>query len=103
MRPHVPAALRRLVRERAGGCCEYCRLPDDVSWLPHEPDHVIATKHGGETTADNLAWACFLCNRYKGSDIASVDPQSRRITRLFNPRQDERRLYLRYDEGGSLA
>jgi hypothetical protein len=56
--------------------------------LPHEPDHVIATKHGGETSADNLAFACFVCNRHKGSDLASVDPETGMIERLYHPRQD---------------
>jgi HNH endonuclease len=46
-------------------------------YYPHEADHVIAEKHGGATSADNLAWACFYCNRFKGSDLASVDPTSR--------------------------
>jgi hypothetical protein len=32
--------------------------------------------------------ACFDCNRFKGSDIASLDPTSGRLVRLFNPRTD---------------
>ena len=39
----------------------------------------------GETTADNLAYACMVCNRYKGSNIASVSP-SGDLVPLFNPR-----------------
>jgi 5-methylcytosine-specific restriction endonuclease McrA len=39
---HIPAALRRLVYERANGCCEYCLLPEAVSLAPHEVDHIIA-------------------------------------------------------------
>ena len=42
----LTAALRRLVRERADLRCEYCLLAEDDAYLPHEPDHVIATKHG---------------------------------------------------------
>jgi hypothetical protein len=74
------------VRERAGLRCEYCLLAEDDAYLPHEPDHVIAAKHGGLTEASNLALACFDCNRYKGSDIASLDPDGGRLTPLFNPR-----------------
>lgn len=29
-----------------------------------------------------------LCNRYKGSDIASVDPETGDLIRLFHPRVD---------------
>jgi hypothetical protein len=55
-------------------------------YYPHEADHVIAEKHGGPTTLDNLAWSCFYCNRFKGTDLASIDPVSGRIVRLYQPR-----------------
>ena len=79
-------ALRLAVGERAHGCCEYCRVHEDDVLLPHEPDHVIAEQHGGQSTFENLALACFHCNRNKGPNIASVDPQTGRIVPLFNPR-----------------
>ena len=85
----LPATLRRLVRERAALRCEYCLLAEDDAYLPHEPDHVIAVKHGGVTDASNLALACFDCNRFKGSDIASIDPDDGRLTPLFNPRRED--------------
>jgi len=53
----LPAALRRLIRERAALRCEYCLLAEDDAFLPHESDHVIAVKHGGVTEAPNLALA----------------------------------------------
>jgi 5-methylcytosine-specific restriction endonuclease McrA len=64
----ISPALRSEVRERAKGCCEYCLLPEEHAFFPHEPDHIIANKHGGQSSADNLALACFDCNRFKGSD-----------------------------------
>ena len=84
----VPAALRRRVQERAAGCCEYCLLSEVDAYFSHEPDHIIADKHGGETTLENLAWSCFDCNRFKGSDIASKDPMTGTLVSLFNPRID---------------
>jgi hypothetical protein len=53
----ISPALRKEVRERAEGCCEYCLLPEEQAFFPHEPDHIIATKHGGQSTIDNLALA----------------------------------------------
>lgn len=88
MSEYVPAALRREVRQRANQCCEYCLIHEDDVLLPHEPDHIIAIKHRGDTAIENLAWTCFLCNRAKGSDIASVDGESATIVRLFSPRTD---------------
>lgn len=82
----ISAALRREVRERAGGRCEYCLLTESKSFFPHEPDHLIALKHGGETVSANLALACFDCNRFKGPNIASLDPVTRELVALFNPR-----------------
>jgi hypothetical protein len=53
-------------------------------------DHIYATKHGGLTTEDNLSLSCFTCNRHKGSDIASLDPQQNNlVVRLFHPRIDD--------------
>ncbi len=52
------------------------------------PDHIIAKQHGGKTRADNLALACARCNLHKGPNIAGVDPQTAKLTRLFNPRTD---------------
>jgi hypothetical protein len=83
---HVPAALRRSVVRRAGNRCEYCLLPADVAFFPHEVDHVIAEKHGGRTESGNLAFARWRCNRHKGSDLGSFDPLTKNFSLLFNPR-----------------
>jgi HNH endonuclease len=85
-RTYIPVALRRLVEERAGGRCEYCLLPVSAAFFPHEVDHVVAEKHGGATVAENLAITCWRCNRHKGSDLGSFDPQTADFAFLFNPR-----------------
>ena len=84
---HVPAALRRLVHGRACGRCEYCLVPEAVSMAAHEVDHVVAQKHGGATDADNLALSCALCNKHKGSDLTSIDPETNDVVALFHPRR----------------
>ena len=80
------SALRRLVEARANHRCEYCLLPADVAFFPHEVDHVVALKHGGATDASNLAFTCWRCNRHKGSDLGSFDPATGHFCFLFNPR-----------------
>jgi len=95
----ISPALRREVRERANGCCEYCLLSEERAFLPHEPDHIIATKHAGKNAIDNLALACFDCNRFKGSDIASIDPDSGELVSLFNPRTQEWSEHFKLEEG----
>jgi len=84
----VSAALRRAVADRAGGRCEYCRTPESVVFAPHEIDHIIAQKHGGLTETENLAFSCTFCNKHKGSDIASLDPETGEIVPLFHPRRE---------------
>ena len=86
-KPSIPERIRRQVQERAQGRCEYCLIHEADMYYPHEADHVIAEKHGGPTSLDNLAWSCFYCNRFKGSDLASVDPTSQKIVILFHPRE----------------
>jgi hypothetical protein len=88
MSPALDATLRKMVRDRAGCCCEYCLLPDSCDPLPFCVDHIIAQQHLGATVEHNLAWSCFSCNTHKGPNIAGIDPVSRRLTRLFHPRRD---------------
>jgi hypothetical protein len=77
-----------IVRLRAGGVCEYCRLPEALAPIAFVIDHIIARQHRGQTVAENLALACMECNLHKGPNIASLDPASGELTRLFNPRTD---------------
>jgi HNH endonuclease len=85
---YVSVKLRRLVFERAQGCCEYCLIPEFLSVATYQVDHVIAEKHGGETISINLALSCPLCNLAKGSDIASIDPLTGETEKLYHPRRD---------------
>jgi hypothetical protein len=86
-RTYIPVAPRRAVRDRAGGRCEYCLIHEDDADLSHEVDHVIAEKHGGATEISNLAYAYFLCNNSKGSDLASLAADGS-IAPFVNPRAD---------------
>lgn len=95
---YISAALRRLVIERAGGCCEYCRMTQEVGWLPYEIDHIRSEKHGGETTEDNLCLACVRCNSFKGSDIAGEDPLTKQAAFLFHPRRQRWTDHFRLEE-----
>ena len=96
---HIPAELRRLVRERARDCCEYCLIPESASFMTHWIDHVVAEKHGGKTEPDNLANSCMLCNHRKGSDLSSIDPETDAIVPLFNPRRDQWSDHFRISDG----
>lgn len=96
---YIPTALRNLVYERAGGCCEYCLISEALSFAAHQIDHIIAEKHGGQTAEENLALSCAICNKYKGSDIASVDNETGEIVPLFNPRKDVWSEHFKIENG----
>ena len=85
---YIPAETRRLVIGRAGRCCEYCLIHEDDTYFGCEVDHVVSEKHGGLTVAENLAYACLVCNRYKGSDLGSILVPAGDLIRFFNPRID---------------
>lgn len=95
----IPSALRNLVYERAQGCCECCLISETVSFAKHQIDYVIAEKHGGQTAKENLALSCAICNKYKGSDIASIDNETDSIVPLFNPRADIWSEHFRIENG----
>lgn len=84
----METSARELVRQRAGGRCEYCRLPEEVDEWPFHLEHVIAKQHGGSDSTDNLCWSCSRCNFYKGPNVASIDLNTGAIVRLFHPRHD---------------
>lgn len=84
----VSSELRAEVVRRAKFRCEYCLLHEDDAIFPHEVDHIISRQHGGAENPDNLAYACMVCNRYKGSNIASLSALGELIP-LFNPRKDQ--------------
>ncbi len=102
MSERVPIALRALVQARARFRCEYCLIHEEDAHFAHQPDHIIASKHRGPTQEDNLAWACYLCNLLKGSDLSSVDFETGQIVRLFNPRVDNWADHFRLEDGRIL-
>ena len=83
---YVPLPLRSLVAKRASSCCEYCLYPQEASLFAYEMEHIVAEKHGGQTSAENLAFACPYCNRAKGTDLGSIDPETGELTAFYNPR-----------------
>jgi len=85
------------VRRRAGARCEYCLVPEAVTLVTHEVDHVVARKHRGSDDVNNLALSCTLCNKCKGTDLTTIDPETGDLTPLFNPRRDRWSDHFRLD------
>ena len=90
-------SLVQLIWRRAGDRCEYCQVPQDRDRLPFEIDHIIAEIHGGTSKHTNICLCCFACNRYKGPNIAGIDPKTKKIHPLFNPRRHKWSRHFRWD------
>jgi hypothetical protein len=86
------------VRRRANDACEYCRMPRALyPTVPFPIDHIIAQQHGGPTSLGNLALSCLHDNSHMGPNIAGLDPLTRKLTRLFNPRRHKWERHFRWE------
>ncbi|WP_437898964.1 HNH endonuclease [Sorangium sp. So ce124] len=61
--------VRETVQRRAQGACEYCRLPQEASILPHQVDHIIGRQHRGSDDVANLCLCRIHCNLKKGPNF----------------------------------
>lgn len=95
----VSLSIVRQVSARSHAVCEYCKIPEYLSPVEFEIDHILAQQHGGLSVLVNLAWACAKCNSYKGPNMASMDPQSGEPSYLFNPRKDDWHVHFSMRDG----
>ena len=63
-----------------------CHLPQAGHEERFSTDHVIPNKHTRDDSTANLAFSCLRCNLFKGPNLSGIDPLTRQITILFNPR-----------------
>lgn len=89
MSEYIAVKLRNLVKTRAKGFCEYCRIPEDYSSQPFCFEHIKPKSSGGETSASNLALACQGCNAFKATRTDFDDEISGTRVNLFHPRQSK--------------
>jgi hypothetical protein len=92
----LKADLIRRVWQRAHNRCEYCQLPAAFYPAPFQIDHILARQHGGTDEPENLALACIHRNRFKGPNIAGIDPGNGELVRLFHPRRDAWNEHFRW-------
>src|SRR5690349_5281459 len=91
-------ATKRLVFQRARGCCEYCQSCEDNTGQAMHIEHIIPS---GGNNPENLCLSCGNCNLSKAEATSAVDPESGEIAPLFNPRTDIWVEHLMWIESGS--
>ena len=86
-RRSIPRAQQAKVRRRAQALCEYCHTAEQWQYVPFTVDHIVPLAQGGTGALENLALACFHCNRRKADRLQAVDPVSAELVTLFHPRR----------------
>jgi 5-methylcytosine-specific restriction endonuclease McrA len=84
----IPAAIRLLVRQRAGFRCEYCHADERWQFVKFTIDHIVPRSLEGRDDHDNLALACRNCNERRSNRRYNRDSVTGETVPIFNPRQD---------------
>jgi HNH endonuclease len=85
--PKISKKIQKLVSERAYGCCEYCWRLSSFSSSKFPIDHIFPQSLGGSSDENNLANSCNGCNGAKHTKTHHIDPVTKKMSRLYHPRQ----------------
>jgi HNH endonuclease len=88
-RSKVSVQVQNEVRRRANYLCEYCHASERWQYVSFTVDHVKPRSLGGDDGLENLALACFHCNRRKTNRFSVVVIETGNEIPLFNPRKDD--------------
>jgi hypothetical protein len=94
----IPRALRRLVRDRAGNRCEFCRHSASYACAPFVCEHVLPRVRGAGNSMSELAWSCPACNGHKYDKTKAHDPHTGRMVALYNPRRQRWSRHFAWSE-----
>ncbi len=93
---------KRIVAERAHGCCEYCRSQARYATQSFSTEHIEPPGAGGKTELDNLAFACQGCNGHKYNKTKAIDPVTKKLVPLFHPRRQKWNEHFQWSEDFTL-
>jgi hypothetical protein len=66
-------------------------------------DHVVPLAQSGSNDLENLALACFHCNRRKTNRLTAMVPQTSQEVPLYNPRGDRWQDHFIWSVDGRLV
>jgi 5-methylcytosine-specific restriction endonuclease McrA len=89
--------IKQQVIDRANGCCEYCRSCVSNMGQIMPVDHIDPN---GGNTLENLCLACWNCNNSKYEATSAVDPETKKVVGLFNPRTQIWSEHFQWIENG---
>jgi hypothetical protein len=85
-RSKISILIQEQIRQRAQYLCEFCHANEQWQYVKFTVDHIVPLSLGGSDLSENLALACFHCNRRKTNRLTAMDLQSETEVPLFNPR-----------------
>ncbi|MBS1249028.1 MAG: CRISPR-associated endonuclease Cas9 [Chloroflexi bacterium] len=102
MPENISSELKRLVAERAHGCCEYCYSQTKFAMQSFSIEHIVPRSKGGEGSAKNLALACQGCNNRKYTKTSGQDPITGKEVPLFHPRNQQWQEHFAWNDDFTL-
>jgi HNH endonuclease len=102
MSVYIRVELQRKIRDRFSECCAYCQTAEFLTAMTFEFEHIIPLAVGGETTFENLCFACPSCNRYKGDRQTAIDPDSGETVALFHPQEQVWEEHFGWSDGTEM-
>ena len=85
------------VRQRYRRCCGYCGVSEVDAGGLLTVDHYRPVALGGDESDDNLIYACFKCNQYKGDFYPSMADKAQ-ARRVLHPLRDDVASHIRANE-----
>ena len=85
----ISKKLSSEIRSDAKNRCGYCLGEQKyiLAWL--EIEHISPRSKGGKNVRENLWLACTYCNTFKSSQTHGIDPKTKKLVALFNPRKQK--------------
>lgn len=99
---YISSELRLRVSAFSHHRCGYCHTSQLIIGPYLEIDHIIPVSRGGTSNEDNLIAACPICNGHKNDRIEAIDPQTKLLELLFNPRIDSWQNHFVWAEEGAI-
>lgn len=101
-RERITARQRRIIVDRAQGCCEYCLRQAAFATQSLSVEHIVPIHLGGDNSLENLALACQGCNSHKHTKQQGIDPADGASVPLYHPRKQKWREHFRWSEDYTL-
>ncbi|GAB4463801.1 MAG: hypothetical protein OHK0029_33040 [Armatimonadaceae bacterium] len=89
------------VRHRFGSACGYCGVSETDTGGQLTVDHFVPLSAGGGDNDENLVYACFRCNLYKG-DFFPTEEQRNQGIRVLHPLLDDQSAHFREEPSTCL-